>query len=576
MAAIQITLIFGDSQANDESFHLLIGYQYLKTGSLQLSCEHPPLAEAVAAAPLLALNLRLPAAHRESGNSAEITREHEFLYANRYPVGTILAYARSAVLVWPLMLGGLVAWWTRRHFGPVAALMALLLVCYDPSFLAHGHYTDNDVPLVVCFMASVLSWDMFLVAGELHAAAICGVLTGLAMSTKYSALLLFPIYIVLYLLSWWRKSGSDQPARYKPTPSHLIFSMAIVVCIMFIVVFCVFRFEVRPLIPTELMENPEPVSNKLVKHRELLGELAPVVLNHPERLQLLDKLLQETPVPAASFFRGLFLVTRHGSSGHPTYLLGRLSTGGWWYYFPVVIAVKTPSGILLVVLLAVLAGALRLSRCGWRAVMANLKHCRGEWYVLTVPSLFYLAVSMASHINIGIRHVLPIYPFVYIFTAGVLLSGSTVQDHTWWRTITLGLIVIGLVETVHAYPDYLGFFNLPSGGVQNGEEYVVDSNLDWGQDLKRIKTYLSKRNIVNPCIKYFGIGKPDDYGITRWQPVPNALPEARTLGCLVVMSNTQFAYDGTKQHSYQWLRSLTPVDYVGSSFRVFRISGNQE
>ena len=129
-------------------------------------------------------------------------------------------------------------------------------------------------------------------------------------------------------------------------------------------------------------------------------------------------------------------------------------------------------------------------------------------------------------------------------------------------------VALVMLESVLAFPNYLGFFNVPSGGSRMGVNYVVDSNLDWGQDLIRLKTYLSRHKMTNVCLSYFGIAPPAYFGIHAL-PVPGGLAEARRAGCVVVMSNTQFAFDGGGERSYQWLRALTPTDYVGSSFRVY-------
>ena len=178
MALAQFAVMRGESQANDESFHLLAGYSYLKTGIVPLVDEHPPLAQLIAALPLLPLRLRLPGPHPEAGDYQQYAREQEFLYANRYSAGTILMAARSADIAMTLLLGLVMAWWTRRHFGAVPALVALLLLVFDPNFLAHGHYTDTDVPVALCFLAGALNWNAFLSTGRLRDASVCGALTG--------------------------------------------------------------------------------------------------------------------------------------------------------------------------------------------------------------------------------------------------------------------------------------------------------------------------------------------------------------------------------------------------------------
>jgi len=568
MTTAEFAALRRDSQANDESFHLLAGYRYLKTGALALGSEHPPLAQLIAAFPLLFLKLRLPAAHLEAGESQEYAREQEFIYANRYPAETILLWARSAAALWAVALGLVLAWWARRHFGAGPALAALLVLAFDPGFLAHGHYTNNDVPVALCFLAGVLSCNAFLTTGRLSQAVACGALSGIAMSTKYSSLLLFPIYILLYGASRLRRPDAGAPFQH--SWSHLVKSGLSLGTTMFLVVFAIFRFETRPLVPSELMKNPEPVSVKILKHTELLGGLAPAIVGHPERLVLLDTLLQRTPVPAASFFRGLFLVTHHGSAGHPTYFLGQYSQRGWWYYFPVVLAIKTPTGLLLLFLLSLAVAARALLRDGFSAAFGKLRRASPDWSALTVPPAFYLLVGVQSHINIGIRHMLPMFPFVFLWVAAVLFS-SRMDAPRWVRRSALVCLALVVLESVWAFPNDLGFFNFPSGGARMGPHYVVDSNLDWGQDMIRLKEYLASRKATNVCLSYFGVAPPAYFGIQS-APVPARLEDARNSGCaVVVMSNTQFAFDGGNERRFQWLSGLKPADYVGTSFRVYHL-----
>jgi hypothetical protein len=567
MVAAQFASMRGESQANDESFHLLNGYRYLKTGTLSLGNEHPPLAGMIAAFPLLFLELRLPAPHLDAGEGAQRAREQEFLYANRYPAGTILLWARSATLLWSLTLGLLVAWWTRRRFGPVPALAALSLLAFDPGFLAHGHYIGNDAPVALCIFAAALSWNAFLANGRLSRALACGALTGIAISTKYSALLLFPIYVLLYLVHWWQR-----PAGWRHSFAHLIKNMFVVGGIMFAVVYAIFGFETRPLVPSDMMGHPEPLSAKLRKRPELLGPLAPLVLSRPERLQLIETLLQRTPVPAPSFFRGLYLVSHHGAAGHPTYLLGQYSATGWWYYFPVVMAVKAPTGLALLFFLSVTISVRAILRGGLLAAVDLLKRLSPDWYVLTVPPLFYLLAGVVIHINIGIRHILPVYPFLFIWIAAALFSKSRTTAPLWLPRVASVCLILAMAESILAFPYYTGFFNAPSGGMRMGGRYVVDSNLDWGQDLIHLKTYLAGRHVSKVCLSYFGAAPPAYFGIVA-ADVPASLQEARRSACVVVMSNTQFAFDGGGARRYQWLNSLAPTDFAGSSFRIYDLAG---
>jgi hypothetical protein len=272
-------------------------------------------------------------------------------------------------------------------------------------------------------------------------------------------------------------------------------------------------------------------------------------------------------IPAPSFFRGLYILKRHNTQGHPSYLLGQHSVAGWWYYFPVVAGVKTPAGTLLLLLLALTAAATVLFRGGLRQAYGRLKRLSPRWYVPLFSAALFFAVCMLSQINIGIRHILPIYPLLYIWIGAVLFSPK-VGAPAWARKAAVVCLALLALESASVFPRYLGFFNLPSGGPRQGFRYLVDSNLDWGQDLKRLKSYLVERNISNVCLRYFGTAPPSYYGIES-QPVPASLEEARRSGCMVVMSITSLyerqAFDGR----YDWMLRTQPIDTVGDSFRVY-------
>src|SRR5215471_1083989 len=237
MAVTQFAAMHMETVANDEGFYLLSGYQYLKTGKLPLGTEHPPLGEVIPALPLLFLNLHVPGRPLIvlPDQSEQRAREQQFLYANRYSAETILLFARTADILVTMLLGVVLLWWTRRHFGAIPALAVVALFSFDPNFIAHGHYAMTDLPVTLGFLLGVLSWNVFLAEGRSSKAAICGVSTGIAIAIKYNAVLLIPIYVLLYLVRWWQHGHCSL--------RHLARSMAVVGALAFLAVYAVFGFE---------------------------------------------------------------------------------------------------------------------------------------------------------------------------------------------------------------------------------------------------------------------------------------------------------------------------------------------
>jgi 4-amino-4-deoxy-L-arabinose transferase-like glycosyltransferase len=547
MGTAQLVAVLRDSQIYDEGYHLVNGYAFVKAGVLLPVSEHPPVSQAISALPLLFLDLRLPP--MQGPNYDEYQRAGDFLYRNRYSADTILLLGRLPKILVTLLAGFMVAWWTRRRFGEVAALAALTLYCFDPNFLAHGHYATTDVPATLCFVAACLAWSSFLTDGTMRSAAVCGLAVGAAMATKYSAILLFYIFVCLYLFRLWQQIGA-KPGLVRWSPSHMAKSLTVVVLVMLAMVWGAFGFETGKMLPPEGIPGIPGLG-----FQNAGGDTA------------IEQAAVRWTIPAPSFFRGLYVLRRHASQGHPSYLMGQHSVAGWWYYFPVVAAVKTPAGTLLLLLLALTAAAAVLFREGRREAYGRLKRLSPEWYGPLFSAALFFAVCMQSQINIGIRHILPIYPLLYIWIGAVLFSGK-LGIPAWARKVAMVCLALVVLESASVFPRYLGFFNLPSGGPHQGWKYLVDSNLDWGQDLKRLKSYLVERNISNVCLKYFGTAPPSYYGIES-RPVPPSLDEARTSGCVVVMSLTSLyerqAFDGR----YDWMLRTPPADTVGDSFRVY-------
>jgi hypothetical protein len=255
----------------------------------------------------------------------------------------------------------------------------------------------------------------------------------------------------------------------------------------------------------------------------------------------------------------LFAIIAHNAAGHESYLLGMRSNSGWWYYFPVVFAVKSTMAALVATALVAGTGFWLLwSRAKRGAVIQQVPcppesiptslcgqgHCRAVqrsaggpnqavtgqaraipfvWIGLLFPPAFYFAISMTSAINLGVRHLLPVYPFLYAAIAALLAKLSVKRI---FRYAMVGLAALQIAECASIYPDYLAFFNALSGGPGNGPRYLVDSNIDWGQDVKKLKSWLKVRGTNRVWIGYFGKAEMRYYGLDFRNP-PEALDQEK-------------------------------------------------
>jgi hypothetical protein len=218
-------------------------------------------------------------------------------------------------------------------------------------------------------------------------------------------------------------------------------------------------------------------------------------------------------LPAHAYLLGLNHVADHNAGGHSSYLLGMRSETGWWYYFPVVFAVKSTMAALAAAGLLLAAGL-------WQAW--KRQSISSMALGLALPPLLYFASSMTSGINIGMRHILPVYPFLYVGAAAWLAT------RTHWRpgvTVLALLVALQMGECARITPDYLAFFNELAGGPGRGPEYLVDSNIDWGQDVKKLGLWLDAHTGKRRArVYYFGNAQMGYYGIDE-MGYPKALDQ---------------------------------------------------
>jgi hypothetical protein len=242
-------------------------------------------------------------------------------------------------------------------------------------------------------------------------------------------------------------------------------------------------------------------------------------------------------IPAPLFFAGIERVEYHARTGHPAFLLGMKSDHGWWYYFPVLLFFKTPLPFLLLCI----AGVVMLLPRG-----------------VALAPLLMLIPAMASGINIGLRHILPIYPLLAICAA---YAAITMWQRARLRWLLAALLVWYFAGTALAHPDYLPYFNELAG--EHPERIAVDSNLDWGQDLKRLGDVVVREHIDPLHVAAFG-----DWG--RYCVAANELkPKQRVTGW-VALSETKLRWP--EGEGYEWLEAHRPVKRIGKSIRLYYIA----
>jgi hypothetical protein len=472
-----------ETQTWDEACHIFAGYRYWTRGDFAMNPEHPPLVKLLAGATLLPLHLNGPERKGLFSKEEDFLSASEFVYSNN--AEQILLRTRTAVSLLCLLLAVLVFATARQMFGNVAALIALTIFVFEPNLLAHGWEVTTDTGFSCFLLAAVYAFYRYVRQPSARGLVLVGTTAGLALATKHSAILVFPILLLLAAAELWLRrgsnSGQDSP---RAGAAKLATSLALASLIAIVVLWAAYGFRLHP-------QRGVSAEARVIQYAQgLHSQTQKTLITQAARWHLLPE----------SYLYGLADVGYVVGFSH-SYLFGHVYPHGQWFYFPAAFLIKTTLSLLLLLLLLPLAIALRGARY------------RRELVFLILPAAAYFAVAVASTLNIGIRHILPVYPFLIIlagWAAAELISAKRKMAYA-----VVFLLALAMFSSLRVFPVYLAYANELWGGPANTYKYLSDSNTDWGQQLKSIKQYLDQRNVKNCWFAYFAevVTDPNYYGI---------------------------------------------------------------
>ena len=484
-----------DALSADEPIHILSGYFAAAKRTAIVNIEHPPLMKTLSGLALLSLPLAPPPAKVPMGNLFQ-NYGPDFFYRNRVPVDRILAVARAPFLAVLAALLLLVFFAAKARYGPVPALFATGLLAFDPNLLAHAGVVHTDLGAALTFLATVLAWEAARRRPNLGRVVLAAICLGLAFCTKFSSVYLVPILLLQTLLA--AKGEAAGGLRLLASLGRLL----AVGALSLLVVLAVYA----PV--TSGMD----ASDQKAIIREKVGGLgrAPALADHIVAFA-------DVSMPLAHYFGGLASVVRQNAvGGGITYLNGKISTEGFPQYFFVAFAVKSTLAFLAVTLAVLGAALLRRRGLGDRRGLAD------EWRLFGVPVLVLFLASIGTTYNIGIRHLLPVYPFLALFGAALFAPFWARRRESRRAALAaaawLGLPVVSALELARIHPHELSYFNALAGGPSGGGRILTDSNIDWGLDLIRLGHELARRGVQPEelTVSYFGgdnvsyrLGVPD-------------------------------------------------------------------
>ena len=475
-----------ESQTFDEPAHMYAGYSYWLHSDFGINPEHPPLVKLVATLPLLAQRPAYPApvnvffrAQSALGGMAMMSQPG---------ADAILADVRAAVSIFAFVLGVLVLLAAREMFGDGAALVALTLFVFDPLILAHGPLLGTDMGATCCIFAAVYTFYRYAKRPTALRLAVCSVAVGLAFAAKHSAILVFPILAMLCVFELLFARGEAVESKPAEPPMRRVLRMAAAYCIIVAAAIVIlwafygFRYAARP--DGEQITPPPAVYLKSLHHPIEAG-----AIGFMERHHLLPE----------SYLFGFTDVTILARDGRPMYLFGKVYPTGKWFYFPSAFLIKMTIGFLFLLALVPFARAL------WK------RELRRELVFLVLPVAVFFGAAMTAKVDIGIRHILPIMPFLIVLAAGAAIT-LVRQSRTWAWAVGI-LVLVDVLGSLHAYPNYLPYSNEAFGGPLKTYRVLADSNVGWGGGLKALHASLSGRSITQCWFAYSALPDPKNFQI---------------------------------------------------------------
>jgi hypothetical protein len=524
----------------DEPEHLAAGVELLDRGRYEYDTEHPPLARL-----FLAVGPWLAGAHSYGTPPPDGTLEgRDILYSGgHYWLYLTLARLGALPFLTLLLLG---TWlWARRLLpSTTAALVSVALLASIPPILGHGALASLDVAAAATALLAFYALQAWLTAGSRRSALLFGLASGVAVVTKFSAVPFVGLALLTLGVTQFLTSRGAAPANTAPTARRYALGLALAALVA--------------LVPVFLAYGPRAGDTAGVAVR--FDWAVNYLLQQQGFDHTLGVWLTRVPLPheLKDFVNGIMAVKAHNDTGHLAYFMGEVRRGGWWYFYLVALAVKTP----IPVLVAGTAGLAWLAAAGVRA--------RDSWAlapaVLVVTILVF--ASTFSRINIGIRHVLIVYPFLALGAGYVLWRGwrwaaarANPGAALLAKSAVLVLLLWQLSTLWRAHPDYLPYFN---EAVHEPQRILVDSDLDWGQDLRRLEWRAAQLGIPQLNLAYRGTA------VLSKEPLPPFVvlpPRQRVNGWVAVsaLARTRNAAD------YAWLNGYTPLERVGKTIDLYYI-----
>ena len=458
MAANLLSVVARKSITIDEASAIPAGYYHLTSAAFQINSEHPPLPKMLSAIPLLFMDTKAPPIANGEGEyfaRRSVDTAPHFWQANRERFRSIFFWARVPMIALTLALGCVIFAFARKVFNARSAVLAVAIFSLEPTMLAHGRII-KDVHVAFAYALFAFALYAYAMAPTLGRALLLGLASGIAPAMKFSMVVVAPaLFLVAGVLILIARSR-------KLRRIEVLWQLALVAVIALVVINASYLFRHQPLAPEDihwLQESSPAHAGAMLSVIGVLGKLIPPY-----------------------FLFGICAVVMQEAGGHHVFLLGSYSETGWWYYFPAAFALKTTLPFLVVTIAS-------LAWFGWELFRKReLKSV-----AILAPVALYLVMAMWTSTQIGIRHLIPIFPF--LFVAGGVMLDRLLRARIMRIAARVAVVVILAwmsIEAVRAYPNYIPYMN-ELASARPHWQYLSDSNVEWGDDIGELAKYLQAR-----------------------------------------------------------------------------------
>lgn len=509
------------TMTHDEYWHIPVGLLNWKTGRFDFEPLNPPLLRMWATWPLLFSSAESP--RTEPTNDLNRFGD-EFLAANNSSIDRFVVIARLPIIWLTVATGVLLARWAWEWHGPWAACLVTWLWTRDPTVLAHGSLVTTDAGGAAFWIVTLFATWRFAQRPTTRNAVVAGALLGFAQAAKFTNVLLVPLVVGLWCAERWQNSTVEPLSSRVAFRRWGVLLLSAWLCLNAAYLFRGFGTASKDF----------PLASQSARAwQQRLGPLAAL------------------PVPLPrDYVSGIDRQKAVMECKHAVFLDGEVSTHGFRHYYLMTLLYKWPHSVHLLLLWAVIQSVYSPGALAWR---------RRMWCLL--PAALMLAVASSSGMQLGIRYVLPAIPLLLLFISEIATGWSWPQTHC--RPLLLAAWLL-LCDPWSAHPEYLAYFNTLAGGSELGRFHLLDSNLDWGQDLHELKQFVAEHPEAEPLsLAYFGTLPPESLGL-KYENPPINIPRA---GWHAVSVNFVMGLPGGTRNGHGSIRAV----YPGEDFSYFRL-----